>query len=228
MKLINNMVAIKPFPSDEIRLSSGDKLYLDIRFEEYLNAQTAGEVVGIPDRLVYNTDPLSYVSTEWDTEMELQVGDVVVFNYLAVRNSIGAGYWIDKDTVCIPYDKIYVALRQGEVKCINGCIIVEPEYENIQTDFIIPDNAKAKSKQIGKVVYAGKPNKGYRKEQILIGSTAPDTPVEVGSRVVFNWNDAIPIQPNAELRGEITRSMLYRMQHKDVHALIPEDSLVYE
>ena len=228
MKLINNMVAIKPFPSDEIRLKTGEKLYLDVRFEEYLNAQTAGEVVSVPEKLVYSTKTEAPVTTEWDTDMELKVGDVVVFNYLAVKNSLGSGYWIDKDTVCIPYDKIYVALRQGEVICINGIIIVEPEVENTLTSLIIPDNAKLKSKQVGRVVYAGKPNRGYRKEHLFTGKTGPDSPVEVGSRVVFSWNDAIPIQPNAELRGEISRSMLYRMQHKDVHALVPDESLVYE
>ena len=54
MKLLNNLVAIRPFPSGEIRLKDGKKLYLDIRFEEYLNAKTAGEVVAVPEKLTFN------------------------------------------------------------------------------------------------------------------------------------------------------------------------------
>ena len=217
------MVAIRPFPADEIRLKSGDKLYLDVRFEEYLNAKTAGEVIAVPEKLVYDPDPTSYVSLDWDTDMELQVGDVIIYNYLAIKNSLHMGQFIDRDIVCIPYDKIYVAIRGEQVIPINGVILVQPEIEPIDTFLDIPDSAWTKSKQIGRVMYAGTPVRGYRKEVLVNGYTAPDTAVEVGSRILFNWNDAIPIQPNAELRGEISREVLYRMQHKDVHAIAEEN-----
>lgn len=222
MRLINNMVAIKPFPSDEIRLSGGQKLYLDIRFEEYLNAQTAGEVVAVPDSLYYN--PKSDRSLDWDTDMELQVGDVVIYNYLAVKNARHMKQIIDRDVVCISYDKIYTVIRNGEVICVNGFILVAPEQEVIETFLEIPDTAWERSKQIGRVLYAGTPNRGYRIEKILAGTTSPDSPVQAGDRVLFNWNDAIPIQPNAELRGEIKREVIYRMQHKDVHAIVPDEA----
>lgn len=226
MRTINNMVAIKPFPSDEIRLKTGEKLYLDVRFEEYLNAKTAGEVVGVPEKLVYNTDPESFNSMEWDTDMELQVGDVIIYNYLAVKNALHMKQFIDSETVCIPYDKIYVAIRDGEIICINGNILVEPEEEVVNTFLEVPDNAKVKSKQLGRVVHAGKPNRQYRAYAINFGIKSGDDPVKPGDRILFNWNDAIPIQPNAELRGEITRGLLYRMQHKDVHALVPDNAAV--
>lgn len=222
MKMLNNMVAIKPFPSDEIRLKSGDKLYLDIRFEEYLNAQTAGEVIAVPDSLYFN--PKSDRSLEWDTDVEIQVGDTVIFNYLAVKNARHMKQIIDRDVVCISYDKIYTVIRNGEVICVNGFILVAPETEKIETTLEIPDTAIERSKQLGRVLYAGSPNRGYRMEKLLAGTTGPDSPVNVGQRVLFNWNDAIPIQPNAELRGEIKREVIYRMQHKDVHAVIPNET----
>lgn len=224
MKLLNNLVAIKTFPSDEIRLNDGKKLYLDIRFEEYLNARTAGEVVAVPQKLKF--DPSLPTSLDWDTDMELQVGDVVVFNYLAVKSAIEMGNVFGDGVVAISYDKIYTAIRNGQVVCVNGFILVEPEQEHVASTLHLPDIAMHKSKQIGTVVYAGTPNRGYRVEKILAGHTAPDRAVSVGDRVVFNWNDAIPIQPNAELRGEITRGLLYRMQHKDVHAVVSKESLV--
>lgn len=214
------MVAIRPFPSDEIRLKSGDKLYLDVRFEEYLNAKTAGEVVAVPEKLFYSTRPDSVTSMDWLTDMELQVGDVIIYNYLAVKNALHMKHFIDQDVVCIPYDKIYVAIRNGEIICINGNILVEPEDEYIQSTLHIPDNAITKSKQLGRVIHAGKPNRQYRAYVINFGIESGDTAVKPGDRILFNWNDAIPIQPNAELRGEITRNLLYRMQHKDVHAVV--------
>lgn len=134
--------------------------------------------------------------------------------------------FIDSDTVCIPYDKIYVAIRGGEIICINGNILVEPEEEVVNTFLEVPDNAKVKSKQLGRVVHAGKPNRQYRAYVINFGIKSGDDPVKPGDRILFNWNDAIPIQPNAELRGEISRGMLYRMQHKDVHALVPDISII--
>lgn len=224
MKLLNNLVAIRPFPSDEIRLKDGKKLYLDIRFEEYLNAKTAGEVIAVPEKLTFNPDGV--VTLDWETDMELQVGDVVVYNYLAVKNAIDMGNVFGDGVVAISYDKIYTAIRGNEVICVNGFILVEPEQEKIVTTLHLPEIAKEQSKQIGRVVYAGTPNRGYRIEKLFNGHTAPDEPVHVGDRVVFNWNDAIPIQPNVELRGEISRSMLYRMQHKDVHGIVPNEAFV--
>lgn len=220
------MVAVRPFPSDEIRLKSGGKLYLDVRFEEYLNARTAGEVVAVPEKLNYNINPESTASLEWDTDMELQVGDVIIYNYLAIKTALHMKQFIDQDIICIPYDKIYVAIRNEEVICINGTILVEPEEEIVNTFLDVPDNAITKSKQIGRVVHAGKPNRQYRVFAINFGIYSGDDPVSVGDRVLFNWNDAIPIQPNAELRGEISRGLLYRMQHKDVHAIVSNYAVI--
>lgn len=224
MKLMYNLVAVKPFPADEIRIGNGKVLYLDTRFEEYLNAKTAGRVMAVPDKLKY--DPMSSVSLEWDTDMELMVGDTVVYNYLAVKSAIEAGLVMEDGTVVIPYDKIYAAVRDGKVVCVNGFIVVEPEQEVVESFLDVPDSTKQLSKQIGRVLYAGSPNRGYKIEQLINGYTGPDTPVKAGDRVIFNWNDAIPVQPNAELRGEIDRKVLYRMQHKDVHALVDDNANV--
>jgi len=76
--------------------------------------------------------------------------------------------------------------------------------------------AKEKSKTTGTVVYAGKPNRGYRNELIEKGYTSPDEQIQIGKKIMFSWVDAIPLQPNAELRGEVKRGILYRMQHKDI------------
>lgn len=215
IKTLNNLVAIKPFPSDEIRLKDGNKLYLANVFEEYLNARTAGIVVGLPDRLKFSDDMYA-VSMPWKTELELQEGDRVVFNYLADKNSKGLGYFFEDGVMCVPYEQIYVAFRGDDMICLNGFIIVEPDEDEIKTILEVPEIAKSKSKIKGTVRYAGKPNQGYRDELMEKGRTSPDYQINVGDRVMFHWTDAIPLQPNAELRGELTRKLMYRMQHKDV------------
>lgn len=215
IRTINNLVAIKPLPADEIRLTNGKVLYLDTRFEEYLNAKTAGIVVGLPEKLKFSAD-LENVSMPWITDVELQIGDRVVFNYLAEKNAKGLGYVMEDGVICIPYEQIYVAMRDNDIVCINGCIIVEPDDEPIDTFLAVPEMAKEKSKTTGTVVYAGVPNKGYRNDVIEKGFTSPDEPILIGQRIMFSWVDAIPLQPNAELRGEVKRGILYRMQHKDI------------
>ena len=132
IKTLNNLVAIKPFPSDEIRLKDGNKLYLANVFEEYLNARTAGIVVGLPDRLKFSDDMYA-VSMPWKTELELQEGDRVVFNYLADKNSKGLGYFFEDGVMCVPYEQIYVAFRGDDMICLNGFIIVEPDEDEIKT-----------------------------------------------------------------------------------------------
>lgn len=218
MRIPYDFVCIKPYPTDEIRTKSGHVLYLDIRFEEQRHAQTAGVVVGVPEKLRFNAD-IESNSLDFDTDMELKVGDTVIFNYLAAKHSRDLKQVSSEGEIFIPYDKIYAALRDGDVVCVNGYILVEPEEDIPDMNFIVPDTLKEKSKNLGKVVYSGTPNRGYHKFQQFY----PDDEIPVGSRVLFHWTDAIPIQPDQELHGEITKQkMLYRMQHKDVLAVIPD------
>jgi len=227
MKPINNFVLIKPLPADEIRLSNGKKLYLDTRFEEYKNAPTSGTVVEVPSELKFRK---SGVSMPWLTDMELQVGDTVIFNYLAVRLSGSAGLILEGGITPVPYDMIYAAIREGEVICVNGGVIVEPdqdeelsEVEKIleNSGLSLPPSVAKKDKQTGVVRYAGKPNKGYLDSLMNDRPLTPDYQLVPGDKVLFHWSDAIPLQPNQEIRGEIERSTLYRMQHKDILAIKP-------
>jgi len=228
MKIPYDYVAIKPFPSDEIRTKSGHVLYLDVRFEEYLHAQTAGIVSHAPEKLRFNGDP-ERNSMDFDTDIEVKEGDVVIFNYLAAKLARKEGRILDGGMLLIPYDKIYVAMRGDEVIPVNGHILVEPEYETVESTVIIPDSNIDRSKQLGRILYAGKPNKGYRNDLFVKGFTSPDTPVNVGQRILFHWTDAIPLQPVQEIHGEVTREkFLYRMQHKDIMALVPDEAKVVE
>jgi len=211
MKLINNLVLIRHLPNDEIRLVNGSVLYVDTRFEEYLHAPVVGIVEAVPEKLSYPPMP-------WITDMELQVGDKVIFNYLSVRTAEQLGYKLNRTTYFIPYRDCYVVFRENKIVCLNGNILVEPIIEDDWTtakiDLLKSDLSSERSKTEGIVRYAGNPT-SYIDEDTGVFYT--DSQVFPGDEIVFHWSDAIPLQPNQEIKGEISRNMfLYRMRHCDV------------
>tara|TARA_R110000868_G_scaffold360225_1_gene622261 strand:- start:3597 stop:4283 length:687 start_codon:yes stop_codon:yes gene_type:complete len=222
MKIPYNYVGIKPFPADEIRLKSGHTLFIDVRFEEQRQAQVVGEVVLLPQELRFSTDP-EKASLEFDTDNELQLGDTVVFNYLAATAAKKDGHILDGGVILVPYDRLYSAIRGEEIICLNGIVLVEPEQERYNTILELPQSMRKNVKCIGKVIHSGKPTRGSRSEHKVKGRTSPDMEIPKGAKVVFHWTNAIPVQPEHEMKGAITKDkMLYRMRPSDIDAIVPE------
>jgi len=161
--------------NDSITLSNGVKLFIDTQFEPAEHTPVVGEVVGV-SRLYYNeSDPEN--SMEWETDMQLKVGDTVFMEYFAVHQCLGtkidrnAAYenpkWFTIDGVLyitISYQDIYFAVRNEEVILLNGYSIVRPIYVNkVESDtIIIPNSLKhKKSPKFCEVILPGKPVKRY-------------------------------------------------------------------
>lgn len=220
MILLANNVLITPNPSNKVILLSGIELFLDTRFEEQKAAPQSGIVVAVPQKLT----ELSVKS-----EMELQVGDHVIFHFNSEYNARRTGKMIGKD-ILVPYDLIYVAIRKGEVICLNGGVIVEPVSEIINSTLHIPSMAQGhKSRTEGIVVYASeKPIESILDRPEFNTLTAPLYPmsgggfgfmdrfVEPGDRVVFHDMNAIPLQHYHEINGSLSKKLLYRMQHHNI------------
>lgn len=208
-------VHVKPNPTNSLILA-GKKFYLDTRFEDTKHAPTCGVVLQVPERLRFKSleeAESDHPSLDFDTEMELQVGDTVIFHYLAEDNAKRNGLY-HEDGLFLHYDKIFCAIRNGEIIPINGHLIVEPESEMIKSNLVIPDLAIRNSKQKGTVKYAGKPNKRYR-----WFPEAYDSELKAGDKIIFHFADAVPLQHDAEIHGVIEKRNLYRMQGKDVIAM---------
>jgi hypothetical protein len=234
MKIIMNNVLVKSDPNDEILLSNGFKLFLDNRFEEQKNAPQSGVVVQLPEKLVFSHDP-DTDSLQFNVENELQVGDVIIFNYLAHHFAVSTGAVIDGN-ILVKYDSIYLAIRNGEVIALNGSVIVEPMNELIKSNIYIPDSYNKRLKNYGRVVYSGIPDKGHR----MRTDGPPDMPMlateegfsqsdryaQKGDKVYFHFANAIPLQHNYEMHGKVSKKILYRMKHSDIELIDKTENIV--
>lgn len=226
MRILSNNVLITPDRNDQIALN-GSMIPFMNKFEEQLGAPQSGIVVAVPEKLTFTLKE-GKPGLENDTDMELQVGDKVVFNFNAVEIAKGQGMVIGKN-ILVRYDMIYAAIRNGEVIVINGGVIVEPCVETIKSTVIIPDTLQNKKlKTMGKVVFASKyPVRAIRSQPMLDTTSCPmaniagelmslDRFVRPGDVIQFPYYDATPLQHYHELFGMLSKGVLYRMQHHDV------------
>lgn len=117
---------------------SNVSLAIDTSFDVSFHAPRSGVVVAAPKSLYYNKEkPVG--SMPWDTDVEVQPGDRVWFQYLTAMKALGnlydvaetrRGNWLaDKQGnvyITIPYDILILALRGKEYFCLNGNLILEP------------------------------------------------------------------------------------------------------
>lgn len=235
MKILFNNVLVKIDPVDQITLSSGFKLFIDNRFEEQKNAPQSGIVVQLPERLVFSHDP-QINSLEYDVDNEIQVGDRVIFHYLAEENARKQGLVFDNDCIPVIYDRIFAVIRGEEIIPLNGIVLVAPESEIIQSNIIIPDSYNKTMKSFGTVIAAGRPHRQRRfrtysppplpfslsKE----GFSISEGYCKTGDKVFFHRINAIPLQHNAEMHGAISKKLIYRMNHDDIEVVVTEPELI--
>jgi co-chaperonin GroES (HSP10) len=138
MKAGINYVLIRP--DDDNDTMAGMKVYGE--FDQHRSWSVFGEVVAVPERLFFmpmdglNGYPASFLadnSLEWETEMELKVGDRVLYRYNIHMDDEGRYGGL----LMIRYDMIYAKLDPFQP--INGWVFLSGD----------------------RVVAMGKPNKRY-------------------------------------------------------------------
>lgn len=227
MKILNNYVLVKPDATNKLVLATGHELYFDTRFEEQKSAPQAGTVILIPEKLTF-TQKQGSPGGEFDVDMELQIGDKIVFSYHAIPTAKGAGRMIGEDYL-IRYDEIVLAIRDKEVICVNGSVIVKPDYEKINTILHLPESVKNKNTKVtGTVMFAsatphraerGKPDLNTLAAPMLLsedGFSELNRYASPGDHVHFHFTNAIPLQHYHELFGKVSKDLLYRMKHTDI------------
>jgi len=212
MKQLNNLVLIKPNTShyEHITLKSGLVLWFDQSFEKEQHACTSGTIVGLPEKVVY--------PKPFKPQMELQIGDEVIFHYLDHSNAKSNGT-MDKDgNMFLPYDFLYLAIRNGEVIMLNGYIVVEGIKETISSNkLIIPDANIKQDETKGIVRYAGTPlEDGFDYPEIL-----------PGMKIVFPKHCSVPLQFQLHQIVDPDK-VLYRMRYSDILAIMDSDPLEIE
>jgi hypothetical protein len=227
MKVMNNYVLVKPnMDTDTIDLGDKKDFHIDTTFEVQRHAPTEGEVIEVPEKLLFNMKP-QRTSVEFDVDMELKKGDKVYFHYLTHENCASEGRLLhDKEgnvMFLVPYDQIFVSVRDEEIIPINGWLLVEPVIGDIvKSDTIeIPDTLKNKgSLKFAKVVHISTPIRKYRR----FPQEADCNTVKPGDIIAYSKNADLPVQ-YAYYNSLESKKQYRRMQRRDTFAIIPEEIL---
>ena len=230
IRILNNYVLVKlDKENTSIKLKNGFELYVDDTFEPEKHATITGTVAKMPDRIHYHGVPNR--GMPWKVNIELSVGDKVVFYYLSVINALKNDtqrYILHGDDrfVFIPYDKIYAVYGDGFVRPINGYVLVEP----VTDPFI--ERLKERMKAIGmeavifqkknnthvtfaKVRYIGRPIIEYVDDN----HSDEGVDISVGDIVVLRRTYDIPLE--YELHSKIDKpSKLIKVQRRNILAKI--------
>ncbi len=166
-KPLNNFVLLgNPTSTEKI-----GGLFIDTTYKPEDHVEIINEVIAVPERLKFN---------EWETEMQLKVGDKVWVNYLSIikgeRVQVGGEVY-----VLVPYEKIILTKRGDDLVMLNGYVLIEPVLEETQQSGIIILLKQAKqASQRGYVRHMGIPNKRYTDE-----SHTDEIDIKMGDMVGF-------------------------------------------
>lgn len=243
IKIKTNYVLIKP-DADHEKLSNG--LYIGSTKEtEARHYAITGTVLIVPDRLVYRgkeaknlraktgghmdefdaKDLISILngSMRHETDMEIEVGDKVYFDYIAQfnANTEGKSIQVEGHGECIlmEYSMLSAVQKGEEFIPINGYIWIRmiQDTHDLGNDIIIPDTVDTTVPGIATVVKVGKPIKEYlsakHSDQGLIGLTA-------GQTIMFY--DAVKTPLEYALHETDEMKGLYKIMRKDIHAILPD------
>lgn len=203
-----------------------------------------GTVLAIPDNLSFNkyrikdlkkgairvydhkldlVRRLYHKSTEYDTKMEVKVGDRVVFNYMSQLTALEEGALVDvgrEMKACLMrYDALYMAKRGNEDIMLNGFILVEPvnlsedelSQKGVGLKIALRDNTK---EGYGIVRRMGTPNRSY-----LSGKYSDGINLHIGQLVGFDKSNQVSMEWSYHKKENEGNKAWYKMQRKDVFAL---------
>lgn len=220
LNLKNNWVLVKieeDFLSNLRQLKSG--IYLDISWRKEENSILTGVVSGVPKKLIYKNTPVDSISvvegkayqgieaiSEYDTDMELLVGDLIYYNYLSFQRAIDTNMVFidntDKVYILVRYDKITCAIRNGDIIPVNGHILIEKTVQQVSynSKFIHLIGNKNVSENVGIARFVGKPLRRYFSMVSKDGERYRDAGFILPGDVLFFWG-ATNIE-NEIMRGE--------------------------
>ncbi len=136
---------------------------------------------------------------EWDTDMEVAVGDEVVFDYLVHIACYQEGRWIETelgDMFLVRYDELHMKIdADGTKKPLNGWMVITREEKQKETDsgislFHKKDDDIAKQAH-GYVIDQGTPVKGY-KSNLDFADDPHD--FKEGERILYRPSGSRPLE----------------------------------
>lgn len=208
-RVLNNRVLVRThYKATDARrggiflIAPGD---MDWRPAEHTNR--ISEVILPPERLSFNKRP---DSMPWDTDMELQAGDIIWHDFMAARNCpvLQTAEESEEEYKLLSYYDVYLAKRDEKFIPLNGYVLCE-EVPAEKSDLEIHEKI---NKKLGKVAYIGKPNRSYKDSK-----QTDEADVKVGDIIVKRRED-IHILLESRDHQQLDKPY-FIIQRKDIYAV---------
>ena len=197
--------------NEDRQTKSGIYVSSDTDFNPDEHAQRVGVVEWVPESVSLN-------ESEWETDIEIKVGDKVWFDYLMGLNCVC--FFVDRvEYKLLKYNDIYIAERDGEKIMLNGyCLFDLVDAEKEESEILELIDSEKKDARYGVGKYMGKPIKKYRSPKFQ-----DDERIVKGDVVVFGMP---PILLEDMLHQEFDNGSRLRLsQRKYVLGFINDDGL---
>ncbi len=211
---LSNHVIYLPYWKEGSEVKIGDlKFTIDKSYAPGEHQPIHGKILAVPPFLDYD---FTNQSLDWDTNMELCVGDEVVCNFYDVfqaiegttRKQIKFG---DEEALLIRYDRIYAAKRDNEIVPINGYVFVEPiapvdldKFENVNWRKHKHDT------RFGIVRHVGSRLKKYKYDPYAVDDFDP----EIGQ--IYAFDNACDLVVEHDEHRKFFDKKMFRMQRKNI------------
>ena len=190
-----NRVLLRVVENKEKEIAPGVLIDIDTRWKRGIHMSRVGEVIKVPEKLVYISK--GQAQTRWMPHMELEVGDMVWgdgIHFEQAEKLICNG----ETYIAIDYQNLTVAKRRSDnydiedkdgkwkVIMLNGRVLLEPDVIEA-SKFLV--ESKIKSNSVGNVIFAGSSNLWYK----MTNKVDADE-VRAGDKVMFKTNGHYPLE----------------------------------
>jgi hypothetical protein len=164
-------------------------------------------------------DSLRLDSVRFDTEVEVEVGDRVYFEYMAHMMADTYGRWVPTSQgtmMMVKYDDLILAKRDNEVIMLNGNVLVENEVQEADTEGFIKQlhvkDHKTRSHAYAKVRYCGTRVKAYLELRGIRDGN------QIAERIIYDPRYAKELEFG--LHRIFDEKRLLRIQRKDIYGKV--------
>lgn len=169
----------------------------DMDWNPDIHADRYGIVQKVPETL-------NFKRMMWETEIEIEYGDLIWYDYLMSLNSdsIFVG---EVEYKLMDYQFLYVAKRWDEIVPLNGYCLFEPKEDKLTTKSDLILIHEGRDIRQAKMIYAGRKNKKYDQDW------TDECNIEVGDMAIFGMP---PIMLEAEYHSLFEGKKQYRISQR--------------
>lgn len=159
-------------------------------------------------------------SLEWEVEMELQEGDKVWFDYIAIISGNTQRKLVNTKEhgwcLLINYDQVFLYERDGERRPANGWLWIKYVYgpRELKNNLVLPDTVDTRIPGVADIVKTGAPVTHFLEARFNVNRPL----LKAGTRIYYRKNSDTPIEYTLHQTEGLEGLMKIRPQ--DVYAVI--------